>query len=91
MFFSLASWQLALFILAVITLATLAGYLSGRYLRKHQETLREPFGVLQAALLGIVGLILAFGSLSHSDGTRTAVQRAWTRRTRSALHTSAPN
>ena len=61
MFFSLASWQLALVILAVITLATLAGYLSGRYLRKHQETLREPFGVLQAALLGLVGLILAFG------------------------------
>jgi putative Mn2+ efflux pump MntP len=60
-FFSLASWQLALVILAVITLATLAGYLSGRYLRKHQETLREPFGVLQAALLGLVGLILAFG------------------------------
>ena len=33
----------------------------GRYLREHQETLREPFGVLQAALLGLVGLILAFG------------------------------
>ena len=26
-----------------------------------QETLREPFGVLQGALLGVVGLILAFG------------------------------
>ena len=61
MFFSLASWELALLVLAVIVLATLAGYLSGRYLRKHQETLREPFGVLQAALLGLVGLILAFG------------------------------
>jgi putative Mn2+ efflux pump MntP len=60
-FFSLASWQLALLILAVIVLATLVGYLSGRYLRKHQESLREPFGVLQAALLGLVGLVLAFG------------------------------
>ena len=61
MFFSLASWELALLILAVIVAATLVGYLSGRYLRKHQEMLREPFGVLQAALLGLVGLILAFG------------------------------
>jgi hypothetical protein len=60
-FFSLASWELALLILTVIVAATLVGYLSGRYLRKHQEILREPFGVLQAALLGLVGLILAFG------------------------------
>src|SRR5262245_10942984 len=33
----------------------------GRYLRKHEAKLREPFGVLQGALLGVVGLILAFG------------------------------
>jgi hypothetical protein len=30
-------------------------------MRKESDTLREPFGVLQAALLGVVGLILAFG------------------------------
>ncbi len=41
--------------------ATLAGHAGGRYLREHSGTLREPFGVLQAALLGVVGLILAFG------------------------------
>src|SRR5215470_12076885 len=61
MFFSLPSWALALVILAVIGGATLAGYAVGGYLREHHETLREPFGVLQGALLGVVGLILAFG------------------------------
>jgi hypothetical protein len=61
MFFSLPSWEVALLLLAVVGGATAIGYAVGRYLRKHQETLREPFGVLQGALLGVVGLILAFG------------------------------
>ena len=61
MFFSLPSWALALLILAIIGGATAAGYALGRYLRRHLATLREPFGVLQGALLGVVGLILAFG------------------------------
>jgi hypothetical protein len=33
----------------------------GRRVRHLSETLGEPFGVLQGALLGVVGLILAFG------------------------------
>jgi len=61
MFFSLPSWVVALLLIAVIGGATVAGFATGRYLRKHQATLREPFGVLQGALLGVVGLILAFG------------------------------
>jgi hypothetical protein len=61
MFFRLNSWELALIIFAVVGTAVLAGHLGGRYLREHSSTLREPFGVLQAALLGVVGLILAFG------------------------------
>ena len=61
MFFRLSSWELALVIFAIIGTATLAGFALGRYLRKHSETLREPYGVLQGALLGVVGLILAFG------------------------------
>jgi hypothetical protein len=60
-FFSLQSWQLALLILAVIGTSTAVGYAVGRYLRKHEAKVREPFGVLQGALLGVVGLILAFG------------------------------
>lgn len=61
LFFTLPSWALALLLVALIGAATIVGFVLGRYLRKHQEALREPFGVLQGALLGVVGLILAFG------------------------------
>jgi hypothetical protein len=60
-FFSLPGWALALVIVALVGGVTLAGYAVGRRLREHHETLKEPFGVLQGALLGLVGLILAFG------------------------------
>ena len=60
-FFSLSTWQLALILLVVIVGATVAGLALGRMLRKRSDVLREPFGVLQAAMLGIVGLLLAFG------------------------------
>ena len=61
MFFSLPSWAVALIIFGIVGAVTAAGYASGRYLREHEAKLREPFGVLQAAILGVVGLILAFG------------------------------
>src|SRR5256885_12035191 len=61
LFFSLPSWAVALIVLAVLGAATVAGYATGHYLREHEARLREPFGVIQAALLGVVGLILAFG------------------------------
>ena|SRR5436190_7241460 len=61
MFFSLPSWAVALLLLAVIGGSTALGYGIGRVLRQHEAKLREPFGVLQGALLGVVGLILAFG------------------------------
>src|SRR5215467_10133846 len=61
MFFSLSTWVLALVLFALIGGATVVGFAIGRYLRQHQATLREPFGVLQGALLGVVGLLLAFG------------------------------
>jgi hypothetical protein len=61
MFFRLASWQLALVLILCVVGPTVAGVLVGRSLRRHSETLRDPFGVLQGALLGLVGLILAFG------------------------------
>src|SRR5215831_11339283 len=53
----------------------MAGYGAGRYLRQHHESLREPFGVLQGALLGLVGLILAFGlslALGRYEDRRSA-------------------
>src|SRR4029077_16434304 len=59
--FSLPTWAVALVVFAIIGTATAIGYATGRYLRHQQDTLREPVGVLQGALLGVVGLILAFG------------------------------
>jgi hypothetical protein len=61
LFFRLSTWELASIIFAVIFGVTVLGLVGGRYLRKHSDILREPFGVLQGALLGLVGLILAFG------------------------------
>jgi hypothetical protein len=61
MFFSLPSWAVALILLAIIGVVTAGGYATGKYLREHETELREPFGVVQGAILGVVGLILAFG------------------------------
>jgi ABC-type multidrug transport system fused ATPase/permease subunit len=75
-FFSLSSWQLALIIFGIVGLATLAGVFVGRELRKHHDTLREPFSVLQGALLGLVALILAFGlslAVGRYEDRRAAV------------------
>jgi hypothetical protein len=75
-FFRLSSWELALIIFSIVFGATLLGLAAGRYLRRHSETLREPFGVLQAALLGLVALILAFGlslAVGRYESRRAAV------------------
>ena len=61
MFFSLTSWELGLLVFAVVGGSAALGVLVGRYLRRDSERYREPIGVLQGALLGVVGLILAFG------------------------------
>jgi hypothetical protein len=61
LFFSLPSWALALTIFGIIAAACVAGLAIGSRLRSGSETLREPIGTLQATLLGVVGLILAFG------------------------------
>jgi hypothetical protein len=55
---------------------TLLGVVAGRRLREHADALREPVGVLQAALLGLVALILAFGltlAVGRYDARRAAV------------------
>ena len=76
MFFSLPSWAVALLIFAIVGGACVVGALAGRYLRRHTDVLREPIGVLQAALLGLVGLILAFGlslAVGRYEARRAAV------------------
>src|SRR4051812_50149802 len=48
----------------------------GRRVRHRSDTLKEPFGVLQGALLGLVGLLLAFGlslAVSRYEDRRTNV------------------
>ena len=61
MFFQLSSWALGLILFAVVLGATALGLLLGRSQRHRSDSLREPLAVLQAALLCVVGLILAFG------------------------------
>jgi hypothetical protein len=75
-FFSLSSWAVGLIIFAFVGTVTAGGVLLGRRLRRHHETLREPFGTMQGALLGVVGLILAFGlslAVGRYEDRRAAV------------------
>jgi hypothetical protein len=75
-FFRLSSWELWLSVAAVVFVFVAAGYGIGRLLRKHSETLREPVGTVQGALLALIGLILAFGltlAIGRYDSRRTAV------------------
>src|SRR3954468_10255471 len=60
MLFRLNSVELGLVLTAILFGATGIAVLLGRRHREHSE-MREPFAVLQGALLGVVGLILAFG------------------------------
>ena len=76
MFFTLNSWQLALLLAGILFGSTIVGLAAGRALRGHSETLREPFGVVQGALLTLVGLILAFGlamAVARYESRRAAV------------------
>jgi hypothetical protein len=61
LFFRLSSLELGLILFAVVFGATGLGLVLGRFARHRSDHLREPFGVLQAALLSLVGLVLAFG------------------------------
>jgi hypothetical protein len=76
MFFRLSSLELGLILFIVVFGATAVGLVLGRVLRHRSEYLREPFGVLQAALLGLVGLVLAFGlalAVGRYEARRAAV------------------
>ncbi len=76
MFFRLNSLELWLLIFGIVLGTTLLGVVAGRRLRAHADSLREPVGVLQAALLGLVALILAFGltlAVGRYDSRRAAV------------------
>ncbi|MDX6582008.1 MAG: hypothetical protein QOI10_1192 [Solirubrobacterales bacterium] len=56
--------------------ATALGVFLGHRVRHLSDDLKEPFGVLQGALLGVVGLILAFGlslAVSRYENRRAAI------------------
>jgi hypothetical protein len=67
LFFGVNTWVLVLMIAAIVLAATGGGLLLGRVIargadeRGDGDSLREPFGVLQGALIGFMGLVLAFG------------------------------
>jgi hypothetical protein len=75
LFFGLSTWVLALILSTVIIGATVLGHLVGRSTRG-QEHVREPFAVMQAALIGFMGLVLAFGislAVGRYEARRAAV------------------
>ncbi len=75
-FFELSSAALAALLFGVVIGTTLLGAFVGRRLRHLSDDLKEPFAVLQGALLGIVGLVLAFGlslAVSRYENRREAV------------------
>jgi hypothetical protein len=75
-FFRLSTFELALVLATAVLGATALGVFLGRRVRHLSDSLKEPFGVLQAALLGVVGLILAFGlslAVTRYENRRDAV------------------
>src|SRR4051794_37095789 len=75
-FFRLTSAELGLLLFAVLLGATGLGILLGHRVRHLSDDLKEPLGILQAALLGLVGLLLAFGlslAVSRYENRRTNV------------------
>jgi len=75
LFFKLSTLALALGLLAFMVGCTLGGYVIGRSARRRSETVREPFAVMQATLLGFMGLVLAF-ALSLAVGRYEARRQA---------------
>ncbi len=59
--FHLNSWALAFVLVVIVFGTTVAGVLVGRRLRHRRDEVREPIGAMQTAILGFVGLLLAFG------------------------------
>jgi hypothetical protein len=75
-FFRLSTLVVALLLVALVGGAAAAGTLLGRWLRTRPEPNHQPVGAVQAALLGLVGLILAFGltmAVGRYDNRRAIV------------------
>lgn len=76
MLFQLPSPVLMVVLVVIIVGAALGGLLVGRSRREHHHGLKESSGVIQGALLGFMGLVLAFGlslALGRYEDRRAAV------------------
>lgn len=76
MFFRLSSPALIAILLVIIVGSALLGLFVGRTRRERHPGLKESSGVLQGALLGFMGLVLAFGlslALGRYESRRAAV------------------
>jgi hypothetical protein len=76
LFFQLTSLELGLLLFAVLLGATALGAFLGHRIQHLSDNLKEPFGILQGALLGLVGLLLAFGlslAVTRYEGRRANV------------------
>jgi hypothetical protein len=85
LFFRLSSLELALILFGVVLGTTLLGIVAGRRLRAHVDSLREPFGVVQAALAGLVALISRSASRWRSGAMQTVHVSALNNRVPSAV------
>jgi hypothetical protein len=68
--------ELGLLVFGLVVGSTALGAFVAHRVRHLSSTLTEPFGVLQAAMLGVVGLILAFGlslALSRYEDRRATI------------------
>ena len=61
MLFRLGNVALTLVVVVVVGGATVVGIAVGRRLHAQRDEIKEPVGAVQAALLGFIGLLLAFG------------------------------
>ncbi len=59
LFFSIPTSGLAFVLLAICVASAGTGLFLGRRAHARSEALKEPFAVLQAAMLGFMGLVLA--------------------------------
>jgi hypothetical protein len=76
MFFRLSTWALVFVLVAMIGGAAAVGTVIGRRLRSRAEAHHQSVGTVQATLLGLVGLVLAFGltmAVGRYDNRRAIV------------------
>jgi hypothetical protein len=74
--FRLSTPALLIVLVVLVAGSALVGLFVGRSRREHHHGLKESSGVLQGALLGFMGLVLAFGlslALGRYEGRRAAV------------------